>query len=194
MLDLRRSLPGVPFHRDECVIGHPADFRMRRLHCDRVQSHDLLSTLCSASTINHPKDRHQLPRICPGRVAVRKARGFRLIPISGQFHLRQVTLQSTGFWDQMWKEFTKSFPSAAPADEGCEAKCEFCPRLKNFHDKKEIMSRILTSGPILLSYDCLLQSSGWHVFRAQMYLALLMLPAALACNMLFCMMRILDKY
>lgn len=72
----------------------------------------------------------------------------------------QVTLQSTGFWDQMWTELQKSFPSA-PTDEG----------------------------PILLSYDCLLQSSGWHVFRAQMYLAIFMLPAALFCNMLFCLLR-----
>ena len=31
----------------------------------------------------------------------------------------QVTLQSTGFWDQMWTELQKSFPSA-PTDEGSE--------------------------------------------------------------------------
>ena len=54
------------------------------------------------------------------------------------------------------------------------------------------MKAHVVAGPILLSYDCLLQSSGWHVFRAQMYLAIFMLPAALFCNMLFCLLRMLD--
>ena len=111
-------MPGYGNQRGPC---HPAYPRLHGLHIDCLQSHDLLGPFCSASAIDYLEDCHQLLGFCPGLPVALSCRSYSLLSRSVQ-----VTLQSTGFWDQMWTELQKSFPSA-PTDEGSK------PRGVNIH-------------------------------------------------------------
>ena len=70
-MHLGRPLPGVPFHGSERVIGRPAHFRVCGLHSSRLQSHDLLSSFCSAPSIDYLEDCDQLPCVRPSSFAAK---------------------------------------------------------------------------------------------------------------------------
>eukprot|EP00931_Biecheleriopsis_adriatica_P048087 TRINITY_DN27774_c0_g2_i1.p1 TRINITY_DN27774_c0_g2~~TRINITY_DN27774_c0_g2_i1.p1 ORF type:complete len:1639 (+),score=308.26 TRINITY_DN27774_c0_g2_i1:70-4986(+) len=76
----------------------------------------------------------------------------------------QVALQSTGFWDEIVQELAEFMDATGIADSS-------------------------HGGPIYVSFDCLLQQQGFELFSAHISTSLMVLPAVLICNTLFCVAR-----